>query len=128
MVVFWDGNGGFSWEGAVEVFFVEVVVAVFEGVDFVGGDVFADVDFAFDGDFFYEVFVFVDDDVHVVVAEVVVVVDVDFQVRVVARVWVHDVCFLRFGIRRFVWDQFVRNFVRRFVSRVVQVYVRRHDV
>lgn len=79
MVVFGDGNGGFSGEGTVDVFFVEVVVAVFEGVDFVCGDVgvFVDVDFAFDGDFFDEVFVFVDDDVHVVV-DAVVVVDMDF--------------------------------------------------
>ena len=98
LVVFGDWKGGFSGEGAIDVFFVEVVVAVFEGVDFVGGDVvvFVDVDFAFDGDFFEEVFVFVDDDVHVVVVAEVGVVHVDFQVvGVVARVWVDHVGFLR---------------------------------
>ena len=51
---------GFSGGRAIDVFFVEVVVGVFEWVDFVCGDVvvFVDVDFAFDGDYFDEVFVF----------------------------------------------------------------------
>ena len=73
---------GFSGGRAIDVFFVEVVVGVFEWVDFVCGDVvvFVDVDFAFDGDYFDEVFVFVEDDVHVVVAvQVVVLVDIDFR-------------------------------------------------
>ena len=69
-----------SWKGIESV--VEVVVGVFEWVDFVCGDVvvFVDVDFAFDGDYFDEVFVFIEDDVHVVVAvQVVVLVDIDFR-------------------------------------------------
>ena len=73
---------GFSGGRAIDVFFVEVVVGVFEWVDFVCGDVvvFVDVDFAFDGDYFDEVFVFIEDDVHVVVAvQVVVLVDIDFR-------------------------------------------------
>ena len=83
LVVFWDWNGGFSGEGTIEVFFVEIVVAIFEGVDFICGDVvviFVDVNFAFDWDFFCEIFVFVDDNIHVVivVVEVIIVIDVDF--------------------------------------------------
>ena len=73
---------GFSGGRAIDVFFVEVVVGVFEWVDFVCGDVvvFVGVDFAFDGDYFDEVFVFIEDDVHVVVAvQVVVLVDIDFR-------------------------------------------------